>query len=298
MTLTNSDPVGPDFTAVAKLSRIIHSSKTKFQDLVVAESKLFGKILYLDGDIQLSERDECIYHDMLVHPALTTHPKPKKVLIMGGGEGFALRDALKHSCVEKVVVCDLDDGVVHAAKEYFGIRTFEDPRSELIVDDARKYVERTKEKFDVVISDLTVLSGPAKMLYTQDFYRMVKEKMTPGGIFVTHCETPYFYPHVTVSITRTLASVFKHVRKYRAYVPAYAGEWFFALASDSDPTISAAEVRKRLDERKVKGLKYYSPEIHEFSFVIPKYLQDIMDKEKGVISTDAKPLEHEKTTYL
>jgi len=153
----------------------------------------FGVCLVLDGKIQSSETDEFIYHEALVHPAMLTHPRPEKVFIAGGGEGATLREVLAHKTVRKAVMVDIDEEVVGLCRRYLPAwhqNSFDDPRAEIHFADARRYLEETDEKFDVIIIDLVdpLEQGPARLLYTREFYGIAKQKLGPGGIMSVQSE--------------------------------------------------------------------------------------------------------------
>ena len=169
---------------------ILHKSVSKYQDVELLETLPFGKVLLLDGKLQSAERDERVYHECLVHVAMLTHPNPKTVFVMGGGEGSTVREVLRHKTVERCVMVDIDEVVVDFCKKHLkeNDASFADPRLELIIDDAKTQLENFVGKADVIIGDLAdpVAGGPCFQLYTEKFYReVVKEKLNPDGIFVT-----------------------------------------------------------------------------------------------------------------
>ncbi len=275
-------------------SKILYSGKTKYQMIELFESPLFGKVLLLDGLVQISDYDEHIYHEALVHPTLLSIENPEKVLIIGGGDGGALRQVLKHNTVKKAILVDLDSEVIEFSKKYFPKMkvAFDDPRSEIIIGDGKKFVEETNEKFDFVIIDLTDPSGPSKLLYTKEFYEQVKRILTENGAVVTHAESLYVFQKYYATIYRTLSSVFKYARPYYAYVPSFGFLWGYVTASDAiDPlVISLDELKKRMAERGVET-EFYYPELHKALFTLPKDVIRALNDPNVPISTIKNPVE-------
>jgi spermidine synthase len=237
------DELSQDLVQIHGIKRVLHDTTTKFQHAQIAETHIFGICLVLDGKIQSGEKDEFIYHESLVHPAMLAHPDPQDVFIAGGGEGATLRDVLLHRTVKKAVMVDIDEEVVRLCRKHlptFHHGAFDDRRAQVIYDDARKYIAETRACFDVAIIDLAdpVEEGPARMLYTREFYHLVKNKLKPGGIMVVQSgQSGWINLHNFCAINRTLRSIFKVVRPYQVYVPSFVDLWGFHTASDNlDPT--------------------------------------------------------------
>ena len=181
--------ITPDLYQAERIRKVYHSGRTEYQDVVVQDGAAFGLSLVLDGKTQSTEVDEFAYHEGLVHPAMIAHPGPRSVFVAGGGEGATIREALKHRTVERVVMVDIDKQVVelcraHLPNHHAG--SFDDPRVELFHADARAYLEATSERFDIVVIDVPdpLEAGPAVMLYTLEFYTMVRERLRDGGLIV------------------------------------------------------------------------------------------------------------------
>ncbi|XP_021897126.1 thermospermine synthase ACAULIS5-like [Carica papaya] len=241
------------------LNSILHTGATQFQDIALLDTKPFGKALVIDGKLQSAEVDEFIYHECLVHPALIHHPNPKKVFVMGGGEGSTAREILRHKTVEKVVMCDIDEEVVEFCKSYLIVNreAFCDSRLELVINDARVELESRTDGHDVIIGDLAdpIEGGPCYKLYTKSFYEFtVKPRLNHGGIFVTQAGPAGIFSHTEVftCIYHTLKQVFKYVVPYSAHIPSYADTWGWIMASDSPLTASSEEVDLRMKQR-IKG---------------------------------------------
>jgi len=233
--------------------------KSKYQEIVVADLEDFGRSLILDGYIQSAELDEYIYHESLVHPAMVLHPNPRKVLIIGGGEGATLREVLKHRTVERVVMVDIDEDVVNIAKQYLEQmhkNSFDDPRSQVVIADGKEYIEKCSEQYDIIILDLTdpYSAEISKELYTEKFYRKVYERLTDDGIAVTQAGNSFFFEDVYDFVLNNIRKVFPLVFEYNVWIPSFGYACNFILGSKKyDPyTISATEIDKRLTERGVE----------------------------------------------
>ena len=291
------DELSPDLVQIHGLRRVLCSTATKFQKAQIVETKTFGICLVLDGKIQSSAKDEYIYHEALVHPAMLTHPEPHSIFIAGGGEGATLRNVLMHKTVERAVMVDIDKEVVDMCRKYlpnFHKGAFEDKRARVVYKDARKYLQETDECFDVAIIDLVdpVEEGPARMLYTREFYQLVKDRLRPDGIIVVQSgQAGWINLKNFFAINRTLKGIFKIVRPYRVYVPSFVDMWGFHIASDTlDATaLSCREINQRIAERLSSRLKSYDGQVHKSLFVLPKQLRKQMARSKEVI-IDAAPI--------
>ena len=287
--------LNPTFGYFYKAGKTLHRGKTKWQEMEIIESEEFGNVLLLDGVTQVTSKNEFLYHEPMVHPALCTHPDPQDVLIIGAGDGGILREVLKHP-VKKAVMAELDGGVVDFCEELMpeiNGGAFADPRYRLEVGDGRKFVEATDEKFDAVIMDMTDPFGPSVMLYTKEFFQHVKSTFKDDrGLFVMHTESPISRPNTFKQCHRTLAEVFKFRRTFYLYIHMYAVLWSITVCSDTldAAEIAPGEIAKRLKERGISGLKAYSPTTHhsmlgEFPF-IGELLADL---QSVPVITDGKP---------
>lgn len=233
----------------------------------------------LDGEIQSAEKDEWIYHEALVHPALVTHSEisgPKKVLILGGGEGATVREVLKHKTVESVTMVDIDPMVIEIAKKYLTTWSYDGPRLRLILEDAKSLVEEDESKYDVIISDLSspVEGGASFSLYTEDFYKNLSKRLNKNGIFVTQAASGNFLQlDLYRSIQEKLRKIFEIVRPFYAYVPSYEVPWAFLMASNIlDPfELSQEQIDWYLNENVQGDFKFYDAITHIGLFHVPKY---------------------------
>ncbi|ONI33107.1 hypothetical protein PRUPE_1G405900 [Prunus persica] len=213
--------------------------------------------------MQSAEVDEFIYHECLIHPALLCHPKPKTVFIMGGGEGSAAREALKHKLLDKVVMCDIDQEVVDFCRRHLTVNqeAFSHKKLNLVINDAKAELEKSCEKFDIIVGDLAdpVEGGPCYQLYTKSFYEQIlKPKLNHGGIFVTQAGPAGIFTHkeVFTSIFNTIKQVFKYVVAYAAHIPSFADTWGWVMASDEPFSINAEKMDRRIEERIDGELNY------------------------------------------
>jgi spermidine synthase len=279
-----------------RVKKWIIQKKTRHQNIAIAELASFGKCLIIDDDLQSASGDEFIYHEALVHPAMALHGKPESVLILGGGEGATLREVLKYKTVKKAIMVDIDSSVIDFCREHmpgYSKGSFDDKRSKIVIEDARKYIKEADEKYDVIISDLSspVAGGPAYTLYTQEFYKGLIKRLLPGGIFsaqvdslaVTNIDVP-------ASIRKTLRRVFSQVQMYGTYIPSFDSLWGFIVASPQ--TIRNAgreEIDLRLKKIVKGGLLFYDGMAHEGMFGLPKYIRDNLET-KGTVITEKNPV--------
>jgi len=282
---------------------ILHTGKSKFQDVELVETGPFGKVLLLDGKLQSAESDEKVYHECLVQLAMLHHPSPKQVYICGGGEGATLREVLRNKVVEKCVMVDIDQVVVDFCKAHLTDNTdaFNDKRTDLIVDDARAILEKAPDaSFDIIVGDLAdpVYGGPCYQLYTQEFYEnVVKRKLKPDGIFVTQSGPCGHSSHTEVytTIHNTLRTVFAKVVPYAAHVPSFADTWGWQLcftegalaaakANGGDPLLTQDKLDALIAER-------FGPD--GLSFLDGRTIHGVASLNKGV----RKSLENETSIY-
>ena len=289
------ETVYPDLAVMLRVQQVLFSGRTAYQHVEVLESGSFGRSLVLDGKTQSTERDEHIYHQALVQPAMLMHPNPVSVFIGGGGEGGTLREALSHKSVERAVMIDLDQEVVELCRRYLPQHhqgSFDDPRVTLLHQDARGYLERTDEQFDVMIMDLVdpMEGGTAYLLYTQEYYNIVKSRLKPGGILVTQSGPAGLISHQEcfTTIYRTLSSIFADTGLYQVHIPAFQTLWGFSLASDSRlPKLSADQVNRLVSERLGLKLDFYDGESHLSMFNLPKFIRRSVAEETRINRDDS-----------
>ena len=291
------ETVLPDLAIMLKVRQVLYSGDTGFQKVEVLESDVYGRSLVLDGKTQSTERDEYLYHEALVHPAMLMHPGPRRVFIGGGGEGGTLREALSHRSVERVVMLDLDQTVVDICREFLPQHhqgSFDDPRLELLHQDARQYLADTSEKFDVMVMDLVdpLEGGTAYQLYTEEYYGLVKARLNPGGIMVTQSGPAGLlsYQECFTTISNTLSNTFNHIAPTQVHIPAFATLWGMVIASDSLlPKLTPEQVDRLVSERLNKDLTFYDGETHLNMFSLPRFLREGIAAEDR-INRDASPV--------
>ncbi|HIB13222.1 MAG TPA: polyamine aminopropyltransferase [Dehalococcoidia bacterium] len=291
------ETVCPDLATMLQVRRVLYSGNTAFQKVEVLESDLFGRSLMLDGKTQSTERDEHIYHEALVHPAMLLHPDPRSVFIGGGGEGATLREVLAYKSVANVSMLDMDGEVVELCRKFLPQHhqgSFEDPRVNLLHEDARGYLLECEETFDVMIMDLVdpLEAGTAYLLYTEEFYRIVQAKLNPGGIMVTQSGAVGLlnYRECFTTIFKTLSGIFEHTTSAQVHVPSFQTLWSFTLASGSNLSFPDEDkIDVRLAERIDRTLKFYDGESHRSMFALPKFMRQGVQEEKR-INRDASPV--------
>jgi spermidine synthase len=291
------DKVSRNLIQLHSIEGVLYRGKTRFQLAEIIRSGSYGKLLVLDGKIQSSEADEFIYHEALVQPAMLTHPRPEVVFIAGGGEGAVLREVLAHRTVKRAVMVDIDEEVVALCQKYlpdYSQGSFQDKRTELLHTDAREYLAKSRELFDIIIIDLPdpIEEGPAYRLYTQEFYQLVKDRLTANGIISVQAGSASLTELLNLaSVSKTLLSVFPIVSPYQTDVPCFGGPWGFCLASlKLNPVkLSPAEVDRRISARSLTHLKFYDGLTHQGIFSLPKYLREELSTQ-GRLITDSEPL--------
>lgn len=281
------------------IERTLVSHTSSIQDIEVVTLPLFGRALVLNGELQSAELDEYIYHETLVHPIVLAHPDPKRVLIIGGGEGATLRETLRHKTVEKAVMVDIDEDMVRIARDHlpsYHAGAYEDPRAQLVIEDGRGFVEKGGDPFDVIIVDINcpLEGGPAYRLFTIEFYRQVARRLRPGGWFGAQAGAAAMTTPLTYATTvRTLRDTFAGVFPYLTYVPFFAMNWgFCAAATDRNAAFPTPEELDRRIERRVEGsLRYYDGTTHQHMFNLPRDLRELLKKQERINRDDSPLLE-------
>jgi spermidine synthase len=276
-----SETLYPDWGQVFTVDEVLYQEKTEHQDLIVFKNKDFGTVLALDGNIQLTEKDEFVYHETLVQTPFFSHGNIKSVLVIGGGDGGIIREILRHKEVEKVVLVELDQSVIEFSKKYLPFVSqgaFEDPRLQVVIQDGMQYVNESKETFDLVICDSPDPVGEAKNLFTYRFYKGCHERLNKGGVFVNHVGVPLMQPDEIKEVNAHMKKIFGHVDYFFAAVPTYVGGVMgFTFASDANIHPTLDELKARYEPFK-EDLRYYTPEIHQGSFAVPKFIQKMLDE--------------------
>jgi spermidine synthase len=290
--------ITPDLLQAERVERVHFSGRTAYQAVTIQDTSCFGRTLVLDGKTQSTELDEFIYHEGLVHPALIAHPGPVSVFVAGGGEGATAREVLAHSSVRRVTMVDIDAEVVDLCRRFLPNHhqgAFDDPRLELHHADAFAFLEGCGESFDAAVVDVPdpLEGGPAYLLYTREFYEVLRDRLSPGGVIVAQAGPtgPAFYEQCFAAVANTIASVFPITFLSEAFVPSFGATWGFVVGSlGPDPSaLSVDEVDARLAERVDRRLRYYDGVTHQGMVSVPKYLRQAQTTESRII-TRATPL--------
>ena len=267
---------GQRFRFVRQLARV----KSEFQDIGVFETDSHGRVLTLDGVVQITERDEFVYQEMLTHVPLLAHGQPKNVLIIGAGDGGVLRHVLMHKGVERAVMAEIDGEVIRLSKEFLpgiGGDAWTDPRAEVLVGDGIDYVKKAPDAaYDVVIVDSTDPIGVGEVLFTDEFYENAARILSPRGVIVNQCGVPFMQADELFETSKRRAQFFPHVTAYVAAVPTYVGGFMtlgWAAKDNSLTALPAATIASRAEAAGIAGRsQYWTPEIHAASFHLPPYI--------------------------
>lgn len=259
----------------------LYSGRSQFQKIDVYQHEHFGRVLTLDDLIQTTELDEFCYHEMLVHPALCSREPIERVLIIGGGDGGALRHVLMHGPGE-AVMCEIDDEVVRVSRELMPSLSdgaFDDSRARLIIGDGAAFVASCSQEFDVILVDSTDPIGAATVLFSEEFYTACRRALVPGGVLVTQSGSPMYQGAEFNSALARMATAFPSLETYVGFVPTYPGVfWSYTAGTDGAPLSSTAwdDVEDRLVARGVET-RYYTPQLHASAFVLPAFVRDICE---------------------
>ncbi len=252
-----------------KARKHLFSQKSAFQQIDVIETESFGRILFLDGLVQTTEKDEFFYHEMLVHPAMISHPAPEEVLVIGGGDGGAIREVLRHP-VKKVVMVEIDEDVVKVCKEFFPWLkpALSDGRVELKIADGNAFIQESDRMFDIILVDSSDPVGPSAVLHQRKFFGHLRSHLKPGGIIAGQSGSPLYHLSSLRKKKAFLEKMFKFSLLYFAPVPTYPGGlWSFLFVSDKINPL------RKPKKRTPPGLRYYNLEIHRAAFALPQFLK-------------------------
>jgi len=291
------DRISEDFIQMHRIEEVLYDGQTKYQSVRIIRSSTFGLCLVLDDKIQSSQADEFIYHEALVQPAMITHPGPKTAFVAGGGEGATLREILSHKTVTRAVMVDIDEEVIALCRQYLPEHSrgaFDDSRTELYHVDARDYLAKCTDTFDIIIIDLPdpIEEGPAYRLYTREFYQIVRDKLTANGIVSVQSGSASATELLNLTaVYHTLQSVFPVVCAYKVDMPCFGGPWGFCPASPrlNPALLTPAQVDREISARAINGLKFYDGLTHQGIFSLPRYLREALAQQQRLI-TDDEPL--------
>ncbi|KAK4261298.1 hypothetical protein QN277_004317 [Acacia crassicarpa] len=279
-------PMWPGEAHSLKVEEILFKEKSDYQNVMVFQSSAYGKVLVLDGVIQLTERDECAYQEMIAHLPLSSIPDPKKVLVIGGGDGGVLREVSRYSSVEKIDICEIDKMVVDVSKQFFPEVAvgYEDPRVTLHIGDGVAFLKAVPEAtYDAVIVDSSDPIGPAQELFEKPFFESVARALRPGGVMCTQAESIWLHMNIIEGIVANCRQIFKGSVNYAwTTVPTYpSGVIGFMLCSTEGPPVDFKHpvnpIDQILSQKSDKPLKFYNSEIHTAAFCLPSFAKKVID---------------------
>ncbi len=265
------------------VDQVLFESETEHQHLVIFENRAFGRVMALDGIVQTTERDEFIYHEMMIHVPLMAHGATRRVLIIGGGDGGSLREALKYPQMQSITQVEIDASVIDICKSYLPAHScgaFDHPKAKVVIDDGFRYVKESKESFDVIVCDSTDPVGPGEVLYSEEFFAACRRCLVEGGIMVGHTGVGWFQTTEAIQVNQRLRSSFASVNFYCAAVPTYVGGamMFYFASDDSSLAKQPTEViAQRFSAEKIPT-RFYNPEVHVGAFGVPQYFRNALEK--------------------
>jgi spermidine synthase len=264
-----------------QVDRQIYSSQSEFQRIDIFDSKEFGRFLTLDGYMMLTEKDEFIYHEMMVHVPMSVHPNVRRVLVIGGGDGGTVRELTRYAGIESIDLVEIDEEVVTACRKYLPKTAcgFDDKRVNIFYDDGLKFVRKYVDEYDLILVDSTDPFGPGEGLFTKEFYGNCCKALKDDGIMVNQHESP-FYPNDAMAMQRAhkrIVESFPISKVYQAHIPTYpSGHWLFGFASKKYHPIDNQDVARW----KAQGIKtrYYNEQLHKGAFALPNYVEEMLEK--------------------
>ncbi|MBW2653503.1 MAG: spermidine synthase [Deltaproteobacteria bacterium] len=270
-------PMWPGISLSLEIEEVLYSKKSKFQQIDMYQTKNHGKMLVLDGIIQLTQSDEFAYQEMLAHVPLFAHPNPENVLVVGGGDGGILREVGRHDCVKHIDFCEIDEDVVKVSKEFLPDLAcgFNDSRVNVHIVDGNVWVQEHKSKYDVIIVDSSDPIGPGEVLFERPFYEGLKAALWKNGVIATQGESFFLHKECVANLVKITKDLFP-VQAYSYFlVPTYPGGHLGICLGSLGPELK--KPCRIISEDFQKQLKYYCPEIHEASFVLPYFAQKMFE---------------------
>jgi spermidine synthase len=260
-----------------KIDRIHESKESKFQRIEIIENRDFGKMLVLYGSLMVCDNDNNAYNEMITHVPLFTHPSPRDVLIIGGGDCGALTEVLKHPEVKSCTMCEIDKEVVRTSEKHFPYLTkgLTDPRAKVVFEDGKRYLELGRDKYDVIILDLSDPVGPAADLFQKPFHQQVFDRLKDDGILVAQTESPYYNKQTVMALFSNLDDIFPIAEMYLCFMPIYpSGLWSYGFCSKKHHPLKDFD-QKRYDDLKLET-RYYNDDVHRASFALPQFVKALL----------------------
>jgi spermidine synthase len=283
MSLTYNEYYNERTGLTVGVNKLLFSEETQYQKVEVYETDTWGNLMTIDGMVMLSERDEFVYHEMLAHVGLFSHPDPKRVLIVGGGDGGTAREVMRHPLVQQVDIVEIDKAVVRASKEFLPeVGDWGNPKLNVLFEDGVQFVKDIKDPYDVIIIDGSDPVGPAVGLFESEFMQACHDGLTADGVLTAQTESPWvadYHPSMK-KVFSALDDIYGLSKMYLAYIPLYpAGMWSFSFASKgADPLSDATfqRIEKGLNSFNT-GMKYYNASVHMGCFALPNFVADIIE---------------------
>ncbi len=281
MELWFSEPHTPDVKLSIRVDRQLYSGQSELQQIEVFESPEFGRFLVLDGYIMLTEKDEFIYHEMLVHVPMAVHPNVKKVLVIGAGDGGAVRELVRYPEIERIDLVEIDEEVIKVSMDYLPMVSFElrNKKVKIHIEDGLKFVRSKVNEYDLIIVDSTDPFGPGEGLFTKEFYGNCYKALKEDGIMVNQHESPFYEADATACMRahKRIVESFPISRVYQAHIPTYpSGHWLFGFASKKYHPVHDMDAERWLGRE--LETKYYTPRLHEGAFCLPAYVEKLLRK--------------------
>ncbi|XP_068190073.1 spermidine synthase [Antennarius striatus] len=265
-----------------QVEEVLYNKKSQYQDITVFRSKTYGNVLVLDGVIQCTERDEFAYQEMIAYLPLLSHPSPKKVLIIGGGDGGVLREVVKCPMVESVIQCEIDEDVINASKKFLPgmAKGFLSPKLTLHIGDGFEFMRRNQDVFDIIITDSSDPVGPAESLFKKSYYQLMKEALRNGGILCSQGECQWLHLELIKEMQTFCKTLFPVVEYAYSTIPTYPSGQIGYMLCSKNPETNFQEPMKTLSKEEIESLnlKYYNPEIHRASFILPEFARKVLDE--------------------
>lgn len=270
--------LGGAYGQAIKVDNILYHTRSKYQEIHIIEAGRLGRMLILDGNINVCEFDEAAYHEMIAHVPLLTHQHPERVLVIGGGDGGTIREVVKHASVKKIDLCEIDGEVIEACRRFmpFMANGFDDPRVKIHVEDGAQFIRDTEEGYDVVIVDGSDPDpgGPAEVLFQRQFFEDLKCALNPGGVLVSQVESFYLYGSMLREMFSFLTEIFPLAYYYMTLVPTYhSGIIGIAYCSSELAPLSAIDLERL---KSLRSLQYYTPGVHRAAFALPQKCLELL----------------------
>ncbi len=268
-------PMWPGIALSLEIEQVLYSKKSNFQQIDMYQTKNHGKRLVLDGIIQLTQSDEFAYQEMLAHVPLFAHPNPENILVIGGGDGGILREAGRHDCIKNIDFCEVDEDVINVCKEFLPDLAcgFDDSRVNVHIADGNAFVQAQTNQYDVIIVDSSDPIGPGEALFEPPFYKSLKNALKPEGIIATQGESFFLHKECVINLMKIAKSLFPVYAYSYFLVPTYPGGNIGICLGSLGPELK--KPYRAMSEEFQSQLKYYTPQIHKASFVMPNFAKNM-----------------------